>query len=181
MSIARDLLLKSTPEGVRLYQQPASVLNASLEKLPSSKKLVKQQVEIDNKDLPMNKGTQFNSNTNWIDATFTPGTAQEFGFKLGQAVGGKGETVVGYNTAGNELYIANAKDGKTDKLTVKPADGKIRLQVLFDKSSVEVFVNGGERVLTTLIFPDGKATGWSVFAKEGKVMVADLKVWDLSK
>ena len=181
MSIARDLALKSTPEGVRLYQQPASVLNALLEKLPSSKKLVKQQLEIDSKELPLNKGTQFNSNANWIEATFTPGTAQEFGFKLGQAVGGKGETVVGYNTASNELYIANAKDGKTDKLTVKPSDGKIRLQVLFDKSSVEVFVNGGERVLTTLIFPDGKATGWSVFAKEGKVMVDDLKVWDLSK
>ncbi len=184
MSIARDLQLKSTPDGVQLYQQPASVLNASLEKLPSSKKLVKQQVEIDSKELALNKGKRFGSNANWIDATFTPGTAQDFGFKIAQEDGGKGETILGYNTARNELYIANVKDGKveqTDKLTVKPSGGKIRLQVLFDKSSLEVFVNGGERVLTTLIFPDEKATGWSVFAKEGKVTVDGLKAWDLSK
>jgi levanase/fructan beta-fructosidase len=68
---------------------------------------------------------------------------------------------------------------QTDKLTVKPSNGQVRLQVLFDKSSLEVFVNGGERVLTTLIFPGEKATGCSVFAKDGKVKV-DMKAWDMN-
>lgn len=169
MSIPRDLLLKSTPEGVRLYQQPSAVLNAVLEKLPASKKLVKQGVEIDSREMPLK---QFRSNANWIDVTFIPGTGEEFGVKLAEAV-------VGYNKGRNELYIANEKGVVMDKLTVKPSEGKLRLQVLFDKSSVEVFVNGGERVLTTLIFP--KATGCAVFSAKGKVMVETLKVWDLAK
>jgi fructan beta-fructosidase len=105
--------------------------------------------------------------------------------KLAQDKNKKSETVLGYSTASNELYVMTTVDGKppaiTDKLIVKPADGKIRLQVLFDKSSLEVFVNGGEKVLTTLLFPDAAATTWSVFAKDGDVKVETLKAWDLNK
>jgi len=60
-------------------------------------------------------------------------------------------------------------------------NNKIKLQVLFDKSSLEVFVNDGEQVLTTLLFPASGATGFAVFAKEGSVELNELKMWNLDK
>ncbi len=180
MSIARDLLLKQTDGGVKLYQQPSAVLYTALDKLPAAKKMVKQSLTVDNKAVPLHTSRQFNGNANWIEAEFTVGAAEETGFKLAQKNGSG--TVVGYNTQRNELYVSQEENGQLtgplQKLTVQPVDGKIKLQVLLDKSSLEVFVNGGEYVLTTLIFPDKDATGLAVYAK-GKAQVNTLKVWDL--
>jgi len=184
MSIPRDLLLKTTPAGIRLFQQPSAVLNASLDKLPASKKLSKKNVTINSQELPLNTANSFNTNTNWIEVAFTPGTATDFGLKIAQQTGGT-ETVLGYSTQSHELYLANMKEGKVSgdvqKLPVQPVNNKIKLQVLFDKSSLEVFVNDGEQVLTTLLFPAPGATGFAVFAKEGSVELNELKVWDLDK
>ncbi|MBW8687770.1 glycoside hydrolase family 32 protein [Chitinophaga rhizophila] len=185
MSIPRDLFLKSTSEGVRLYQQPSGVLAEKLAALPASARLAMQQTSLRSNELQLTKGNRFNANTNWIDAVFTPGTATDFGFKLTQDKTAKRETILGYNVSRNELYVATVEEGKapviTDKLTVKPVAGKISLQVLLDKSSLEVFVNGGEKVLTTLLFPSEKATGLAAFAKDGDVKIETLKAWDLHK
>lgn len=185
MSIARDLALKSAPDGIRLYQQPSSVYNKYLEALPDTKKLVLTKTTIRSKEIALSRTKQFNENANWIDATFTTGTAKDFGFRLAQNKATGSQTVVGYNTADKQLYIAVVKAGSApvvmDKLKVSPKDSKLRLQILFDKSSLEVFVNGGEQVLTTLIFPEKGATGLSVFASEGEVGVGELKAFDLSQ
>ena len=50
-----------------------------------------------------------------------------------------------------------------------------------DRGSLEVFVNGGEKVLTTYVYPEVGATGCSAFAAGGKAVIKDLKTWDLSK
>lgn len=167
MSIPRDLLLKSTPDGVRLFQQPSVVLNTT--------PLLKKNITV-NKELPLD----VRSNAYWIDATFTPGIAKDFGFKIARQ-DERNETVVGYNTALNELYVAVMKNDTvsvTEKVPVIAGNKKIRLQVLFDKSSLEVFVNGGEKVFTTLLFPTERETGLSVW---GNVKLDTLKVWDLGK
>ncbi|SFD24457.1 levanase [Chitinophaga sp. CF118] len=178
MSIPRDLLLKSTPKGIRLYQQPSEVLYASLDKLPAANKLLKKNITI-SKELTLGTAKSFNTNTNWIDATFTPGTAQSFGFKVAQDKNGN-EVTVGYDIQRNELFIREKGKGDTISLPVRSSD-KVRLQILFDKSSLEVFVNGGETVFTTLLFPEKEATGLAVFAEGGNVQLDSLKVWNLSK
>ena len=127
---------------------------------------------VDNKELQLS-GKGFNTNTNWVDAEFTIVTAADFGFKIAKDV------VVGYNVQRNELYIRDGKD--VQQMSMSPANNKIRLQVLLDKSSVEIFVNDGEKVLTTLIFPDKAATGLAVFAENGAVQLDGLKAWDLGK
>lgn len=59
--------------------------------------------------------------------------------------------------------------------------GTIRLRILMDKGSLEIFVNGGEKVLTTYVYPEAGATGVSAFASGGKAVIKDVKTWDLSK
>ncbi|SEA61961.1 levanase/fructan beta-fructosidase [Arachidicoccus rhizosphaerae] len=61
---------------------------------------------------------------------------------------------------------------------LKPVNGQIKIQVLLDKSSLEVFGNDGERVITTMLYPDDKETGLSVFA-EGKAKFEKLRIWNL--
>lgn len=178
MSIPRDLSLKTTAVGIRLFQQPAAILNTCLEQLPAAKKWAQKALTLDSKDLPLNNGQRFNSNTNWIDATFTPGTATDFGLKIAQHKNGR-QVVIGYNVQRNELCITDDKE--VQRVSVSPVNHQIRLQVLLDKSSVEVFVNNGEKVITTLIFPDKEATGFAAFAENGHVTLNTLKVWDLGK
>jgi fructan beta-fructosidase len=59
--------------------------------------------------------------------------------------------------------------------------GKIRLKILFDKSSLEVFFGTGEKVLTTYIYPDEDSDNLLVFANDGTVHVKSLKIWNLSE
>ncbi|MFX1704037.1 glycoside hydrolase family 32 protein [Chitinophaga sp. CC14] len=173
MSIPRDLQLKTTASGIRLFQQPSAAISTYLHKLPAAKKLTLKAQTINSKSLELSSSKGFNTNTNWVDAEFTIGTAADFGFKIAEQV------VVGYNVQRNELYIRDGKD--VQHVSIPPANNKIRLQVLVDKSSVEIFVNDGEKVLTTLIFPDKAATGLAVFAENGDVQLNTLKAWDLSK
>ncbi|WP_445244661.1 GH32 C-terminal domain-containing protein, partial [Microcoleus sp. OTE_8_concoct_300] len=42
--------------------------------------------------------------------------------------------------------------------------GNLKLKVFFDKSIVEVFVNGGERVFTAQLFPEEKDNGIEFFS-----------------
>lgn len=173
MSIPRDLQLKTTSTGVRLYQQPSEQIGSYLHKLPAAQKLRLKSQSINSKELQLSNSKSFNANAYWADAEFTLGTAADFGFKIAQDV------VIGYNVQRNELYIRDGKD--TQHVNIQPVNNKIRLQVLLDKSTVEVFVNDGEKVITTLIFPDKAATGFSVFAENGEVTLNGLKAWDLSK
>jgi len=189
MSIPRDMMLRTTSEGIKLFQQPASVVKKSLEKLPPNKKIAKQDVEVNNQETTLNTQSAFNGNATWIEAKFTLGSATNFGFKLAQQKNTDGkvtdETEVGYNTKSDELYISHNVNGlitgTVQTLPVKPANGKIKLELLFDKSSLEVFTNDGEKVITALIFPGKDATQFSLFAKGGNIKADSLKMWDLNE
>jgi fructan beta-fructosidase len=174
MSIPRDLTLKTTAAGVRLYQQPAEVLNAVLAKLPAAKKIVKKDIVV-NGVLPL-KG--FNTNSYWVDVTITPGTAVRSGISI---LGGR--IYIGYDKERHRLYKTNGRPNFRGRYAnsidfIMPLSGdKIRLQLLFDNSSLEVFVNGGEKVYTTLLFPEKGPAGVSIFAENGDIKIDSLQAW----
>jgi len=189
MSIARDMSLKTTPEGVKLFQQPSSIVREALSKLPPDKTMTKENIEVNNQEIILNTQSAFNANANWIDAEFSLGSATDFGFKLGQQKDNSGkvtnEIVLGYNTKSNTLYIGHNVDGLLagilQTVNLKPVNNKIKLEVLFDKSSLEVFANDGEKVITSLVFPAKDATQFSLFAKDGSIQADSLKMWDLNE
>ncbi|WP_316851483.1 glycoside hydrolase family 32 protein [Pedobacter agri] len=188
MSIPRDLSLKTTPNGIRLFQQPSKIITDKL-KNHSREKVAKK------KNIGLNGETFLGPTLNsyWIDAEFSINEAKNIGFKLAQLKDNKGnllkEVEVGYNAAKKQIYVdcsRSEKGIKNDKnliqtATVNPVDGKIKFQILFDKSSLEVFGNGGEKVITTIVFPEEKATGLSAFAIGGKATLTNLKIWNLDK
>jgi fructan beta-fructosidase len=63
---------------------------------------------------------------------------------------------------------------------MKAANGVVKLQVLVDNSSLEVFGNDGEKVISTMMYPDINATNLSVFA-EGNAVIKNMKIWDFNQ
>jgi fructan beta-fructosidase len=192
MSIPRDLSLRQTREGWRLIQKPAALISDKLSKLSGGKTKIFADITINDTDsmlaMPSNNG----ANAYWIDAKLavTPGT--DAGFMIAQKKDNNHNTIaatrVGFNREKGIFYIDKTISGKAKSdasrlLLTAPAthvSDTIHLQLLFDKSSLEVFFNDGEKVITTQIFPDKDANGLSVFAKQGRLTIGSLKIWDLS-
>ncbi|WP_309233219.1 GH32 C-terminal domain-containing protein [Pseudarthrobacter sp. AB1] len=55
-------------------------------------------------------------------------------------------------------------------------DGVLRLRIVVDHCSVEVFAQGGKVVLTDLVFPRVGSKGSSVFAETGTAILRKLAV-----
>ena len=67
-------------------------------------------------------------------------------------------------------------------VTVSPTfekNGKVSLRIFVDKSSIEVFGNDGEFVLTNLVFPTEPYSTLSVSSTGGKAKISKLQVYSL--
>ncbi|MDX3520164.1 GH32 C-terminal domain-containing protein [Streptomyces scabiei] len=122
-----------------------------------------------------------------IEATFSLKDAERFGLKVRTGTAGE-ETVIGYDTTTQELYVDRTRSGAVDfnstfpgvqAAPMKAANGKVKLRILVDWSSVEVFGGSGEAVITDQIFPDPASQGVQVFAENGSVKLDKATVWHL--
>ena len=132
MSIPRDLSLKTTPDGVRLFQQPTTVISNNLKKLSSNRVIAKQNREISN-ELKLDNI----SNSNWIEAEFDLSGSKNVGLKLSQLKDEQGkitkEIEIGYRAEKNELYVDCSRSEKGIKnaqniiqvAKLNPVNGKV--------------------------------------------------------
>ena len=73
----------------------------------------------------------------------------------------------------------NAGFGAVHTATMEPLDGLIRLHILIDRASVEVFGNDGRVVFTEQIFPGGDSLGLELFLDGQQVTLNTLDIWQL--
>ena len=187
-SIPRDLSLRRTAAGYRLVQEPAAVVAQAVAGLPASARHEVGGLTVDNGEVDLSRKYGLTGNSWWLDAELEVGSGAVAGFKVVQGSDGSG-TVIGYDAAAHQLYVDRSRSGSakikpgSERQTIDLAGAgtRVRLQVLLDKGSLEVFVNGGEKVLTTYVYPEVGGTGCSVFATGGKVVIKTMRVWDLSK
>jgi fructan beta-fructosidase len=57
--------------------------------------------------------------------------------------------------------------------------GRLKLRVFVDTSSVEVFVNDGETVLTSLILPKPDSRGLELNVERGQLKRVEIDLWPL--
>jgi fructan beta-fructosidase len=121
-----------------------------------------------------------------IVVEFELGAAYEFGFKVRKSE--SNETIIGYNVEKKKLFLDRTKSGDSsfnDSFAgihdgeLVPKDNKINLHIFVDWSSVEVFGNDGELVLTDLIFPNENSQDLELYAKGGNVTVNSLELYTL--
>ena len=178
-AVPRQLALKTFPEGIRLVQKPISELETlrkgkqsapehrfegiwKPEKLAPSKNTYELMVEIENV------------------------SAADFGLKLG--VGGAQKTLVGFDSANEKLYVDRRKSGLVDftplfpqlnEGPLKKRSNTLKLHIFVDNSSIEVFANDGETVISSKIYPDKSSTGIEFFASKGEIIVKKAELWEL--
>lgn len=179
MTIPRRLQLKKTAAGLRLAQEPA--------------------------DLKALRGTHFSwrggdvaalnralgkaaRGASWeLRASVQPGAAAEIGWKVFS--GGGSYTLVGYSAARGEFFVDRTHSGDTGfsrnfpaRTSVKwPAGaGPVEFTILGDRSTLEVFAQGGLVALTTLVYPPAGASGMQFYAEGGTQREVRVERWDLA-
>jgi fructan beta-fructosidase len=181
-SIPRVLTLKKCPEGIRLVQNPV----IEMQKLRDRHYQVeKENIVGDSKLLPADV-TDVTADTLEILAEFQLASASELGFIVRK--GPAEETLIGYDAKKERIFVDRTHSGNvsfsddfpgrhTGRLV--PQNGEVRFHIFIDRSSVEVFGNDGQTVLTDLIFPDPKSRGIQLYSRNGEVRLVSLDIWQL--
>jgi len=153
-----ELTLHSTDEGLRMFAYPVKEIESIHAKEYTWTDV---QLKPGQNILANVKGELFD-----IDAEFEIGSADEFGFLI------NGFSVK-YNVKKNELSCGRPK------AKLKPIDGKIRLRILVDRVSIEVFANDGRIYMPIRAIPEGDQKGLEIFTKGGSIKISSLKVHEL--
>lgn len=116
-----------------------------------------------------------------IEATFTLGSATEFGFNLRTGNGQK--TVVKYNRHFNLLTLDRNNSGKVlsgvHSVKLSPNGDKISLRIIVDTSVIDVFGNEGEAAICALFFPEPTSVGMEFFAVNGDVTIDSMEIYQM--
>jgi levanase/fructan beta-fructosidase len=191
MSIARDLRLKETKKGLRLVQKPTAVIENKLDELSHNNKTEEKNIVINNNEINLDKNSKLKENAYWLKAELSTELNAVAGFSIAQKKDANGkiinETVIGYDAANHQVYVNRTNSGgKLNEqalkrtIDVNDSSNTIQLEILLDKSSLEVFVNNGEAALTTYIYPDEDANHIAAFSKNGKATIKSLTIWNMS-
>jgi fructan beta-fructosidase len=114
-----------------------------------------------------------------LRVTFDPGDAAEAGVRLRRSTvdpnqAAQEETVVGIDRESGRIFVDRSRSGKTDWAAEFPARiwaplkhaqaNSVRLEIVVDRNSVEVFAEDGETVLTDLIYPSATSNGLAFYS-----------------
>src|SRR5690606_4590442 len=104
-------------------------------------------------------------------------------------------TEIGYRSQSGEMYVDRQRSGLNQFISregksfdfgkqfvaVHAAQGKqVKLRLFVDESIVELFVDDGHTVFTTLIYPDPLSQGIELFAEDGSATFISVHVYEMS-
>ena len=129
--------------------------------------------------------TDLKGETYEIEADFDTQGASEVGLRLRK--GNRVETLVGVQLAANTLFVDRTKSGEVSfskdfpgRFSTRLSNTKwVKLHIFVDRSSVEVFANDGEKVMTDRIYPPPGSTGIELYSTGGAAKVVSLSYWPL--
>jgi fructan beta-fructosidase len=179
MSVPRELALRTFDGRPEVVQEPVQQLRE--QRNGPAYQLERESVQSSARTLESCHGTTLE-----IDARLTVSDAQKAGLVV--RAGGAEQTLIGYDAQAGELYVDRTRSGDTSFSRSFPAvqraplsarDGVVRLHVLVDWSSVEVFADGGRRVITSQIFPAATSDGVQIFAAGGTARFDSIQIWPL--
>jgi fructan beta-fructosidase len=180
-SIPRELKLKRFANGIRLVQEPVTEL----------RNLRERHTRLENRSMKaannLLKSKTIRGETLEIIAEISPEDASEFGLKVRKS--GSEETVIGVDTKKLTLLVDRTRSGNVsfdehfpsrNAGPFESAAGKsVRLHIFVDRSSVEVFGNDGEIVISETIFPKRTSDGIELYSNDGRARVLTMDIWNL--
>jgi len=179
-SLPRELSLVQFSDGIRLVQKPIAETIGLRER--ELLQLSGVSVLMANQAMRM---ASLRGETLEMEAELAPGDAKEIGFRLRK--GGAEETVVGITSTTREVFVDRTRSGQVafapefsgrHKAVLRQIS-RVKLHLYLDRSSLEVFVNDGEVVLTDRIYPSSGSDGIELYSDAGKGKLLSLAVWKL--
>jgi len=155
MTFPCELTLRTTSDGIRMLARPVreiELLHRKKHELVGSRISAGQPAS-----LPV-QGDLLD-----VRAEFAVGDAQCCGLEVG---GRK----IGYDAATNKL----------EGMPLAPVDGRIRMQLLIDRPSIEVSGSDGRVCLTSPFRSQGSIESISAFADGGEATLVSLRAFELS-
>lgn len=178
MSIPRSLKLRKIDDALRLVQTPVRELKT----LRGDQRKEK---------LRQFSGTRtfgdFLSGSSGVEAKFALSPSPDAVIRFELQTGPEEAIVITSDIPNRKLTFDRTRSGPTDfsdkfpavfEAPIRLVDGKLDLNVFVDTSSVEIFCNGGESVLTSLVFPQGTSRTLVIRNLSG-TFDADLTAWPL--
>ena len=183
MTVPRELSLRRTSAGLRLVQRPIAE-TATLRG-----------------DRRSRTGMTAAEATEWLAGLalagglaelivqLRPGAARQFGVRLRH--GDSDATTITCDLPDAAISIERGAPGLpglapfdaafagTHKAPLRPEGGSVTLHFLCDASSVEVFVDGGETVLTDILLPHESGLTFEIFADSDGLTVEAIELWPL--
>ena len=178
-TLPRELKLVNNGEHLILSSFPTKEVNT----LRGTAKVIPNQTVVKETTiaqlLPKNRGTYE------IEMTLKPEDSNNFGFTLKNS---KEECLkFSFDIKKNKLSIDRTKSGKTDfnkafsgGMSAQIVEkGKYKIRLLVDKASVELFVNDGETVMTSIVFPSEPYNKMTFFTADTAWTVSDIKIYNI--
>ncbi|HVS39819.1 MAG TPA: glycoside hydrolase family 32 protein [Gemmataceae bacterium] len=158
MAFPCRLTLHRTADGLRMFAEPVQ----EIESLHAKKHaLADRLLKPGDNPLAEVSGDLFD-----IRAEFEPAGAEAFGFTI------RGVPVV-YDAKKQEISCRNVT------APLKPEDGKVRLQLLVDRGSIEIFGAGGRVALSVGVIPADDNRALEVFSRGGAVKLRSLEAFEM--
>lgn len=176
MAIPRELTLTAVGDQLevtsaiadRASRELRSAPAVQVELSPRSEKLAVPQAKSDSAQL--------------VDVVLKPSGTATAGLIVRASADGEQGTTISYDAGAGLLALDRSRSGETGfsskfslrhEVAVPMTDGEVRLTVLVDNGSVEVFAQDGRAVLTDTIFPAAANDRLFAFARDG---AADLSL-----
>jgi levanase len=183
MSVPRELELQTIGGAPRLISAPVDELHALRGPESAAQQVRRRALRAGATETLPVRGTALE-----LEAVLRVGTRGRTGLKVRTGAGGE-ETIIGYDAGSREVYVdrrASGADGfsrdfarDVQRAPLPPRDGKVRLRVLVDWSSVEVFGDRGQVVISDQIYPSADSDGVALFAEGAGAVVESLRAWPL--
>jgi sucrose-6-phosphate hydrolase SacC (GH32 family) len=183
MSVPRELGLRTIDGVPRLVSAPVAELRTLRERRWAPKREPRRVLGAGATETLPVRGKALE-----LDAVLRVGTSGRAGLKVRTGAGGE-ETVIGYDAGARELYVDRRASGAdafsrefardVQRAPLAPRGGRIRFRVLVDWSSVEVFGDRGQVVLSDQIHPRAESDGVALFAEGAAAVVESLRAWPL--
>lgn len=178
MTLPRELSLKNTGTGYRIFVNPAKELTGNRGRYS------KMQTTRPKGKMSLSKDVKFSPTQMEALLEFEGNLTVELS-------NGKGELYrIGYDAAANEFFSDRTKSGRLDfsdkfaaKVHTAPRTSKsktVSMRIFFDVASAELFADGGETVITDIFFPTEDFDSADLVFK-GKLIKADFyemkRIW----
>jgi len=166
MTFPCELSLKKYSEGIRLVRKPVK----EIEQLHLKGEVWENKNLIPGINKNIVKGVK--GDCLHIIGSFEVKTADSFGFVVRLDKKNNG-TEINYDTKSKTLSCL----GKS--AVIEPVDGVIKLEILLDRSSLEIFANDGKTVLSSCFTPNEDGEGIYLFNTGGELLVQKLEIYPL--